>query len=414
MADAVELIKLKLVHEIHTSERKSYRACRRRWDWIFRDSLYPFMTAKPLEFGTAFHLGMETYYDPKMWNAPRATMAEYAVTKFVEKCESQRKAFLEQSAVPYLEADVKEDYDERVELGKGMLRHYFQNIAPGIDVGWKPIKVEVAFMVPIPHPKTGEQVIWCKCDQCWNRFLKYAKQVYDETGQDDHPPRAYWQGLPVVYAGRCDMVAEDKEGNWWIFDWKSARAVNVDHDEFLELDDQVASYVWALTKLGFPIRGFVYHEQKKGYPQPPKQNKVRRLGCMFSVSKNQDTDYETYLATVKEYDTEAYESGCYDEMLEYLRNEGIIFFKRWQILKTQYQNSQTEYNIGLEALEMIDPDIPIYPSPGRFGCTTCAFRQPCLEVNTGGDVDYWLKELFEQREHYYVRAEPSTESKGGE
>jgi hypothetical protein len=63
---------------------------------------------------------------------------------------------------------------------------------------------------------------------------------------------------------------------------------------------------------------------------------------------------------------------------------------------------------------MIDPNLRIYPSAGRFGCSFCAFRQPCLEANSQGDVMFTLEQLFEKREHYYVRQEASTESKGGE
>lgn len=51
-----EMVEKSLTHEIHTSERKSFRGCRRRWDWIFRGNYYPVVTAKPLEFGIAYHL----------------------------------------------------------------------------------------------------------------------------------------------------------------------------------------------------------------------------------------------------------------------------------------------------------------------------------------------------------------------
>jgi hypothetical protein len=56
-----------LCHEIHTSERKSFRACRRRWDWLFRGHYYPVETAKPLEFGIAYHKAMEVWYNPDTW-----------------------------------------------------------------------------------------------------------------------------------------------------------------------------------------------------------------------------------------------------------------------------------------------------------------------------------------------------------
>jgi len=55
----------RLVHEIHTSERGSFRGCRRRWDWIFNQNYYPKMTPKHFDFGTAFHKALETYRMPK-------------------------------------------------------------------------------------------------------------------------------------------------------------------------------------------------------------------------------------------------------------------------------------------------------------------------------------------------------------
>jgi hypothetical protein len=406
------------------------------------------MTAKPLEFGVAYHIGMEAYYDPGTWDWDRQVVGEYAITKFVDKCEEQRKKALAAQEMQYLDEEVQADYDERVELGKGMLRDYFKNTAPREDIGWTPVKVEVGFMVPIPHPDTGEQ-LYCKCDQCWEKWTKHINRLRTqredlleaksreassdmakwETGEvkvslqplehlgqwDLLYERELWRGLPVVYAGRIDMLAVDNEGKYWIFDWKTAARISED-DEFLYLDDQIGSYVWALRKLGLNVQGFVYHEEKKGFPQPPKRNIQPRLGCWFSVNKMQDTDYRTFLQTVMTEDRTAYEEGRYDNFLEFLKNEGIIFYKRHQIHKSDYECQQMEYNIGQEALEMLELEgrIRVYPSPGRFGCRNCAFRQPCMEQNGGGDYQYMLDTLFERREHYYVRTEPSTESKGGE
>lgn len=407
--DVHELIKLKLVHEIHTSERRSFRGCRRRWDWIFRQNYYPIMTAKPLEFGSAYHKGMEVYYDPNTWKWDREIVGNGAIIAFVKECEEQRKKAIDANNSGMLEADVQADYDERVELGKGMMNYYFKEVAPKLDKGWKPVKVEIAFMIPVPNPETNEPVIWCKCDQCHEKWYNYLDKI---------PPVAElhgteFMGLPVVYAGRLDMLAEDTNGNYWIFDWKTARNVSSD-TEFLYLDDQIGSYVWALRKLGLNIRGFVYHEQRKGYPQPPKQNKARRLGCLFSVSRNQDVDYNTYLAAIQAEDADAYAAGHYDAFLEFLKAEGIEYYARHQVAKSYEEIQSIEQNIGYEALDMIDPKIRIYPSAGRFACGFCAFRQPCMEKNSSGDYQYALDTLFERREHYYVRDKPSTESKGGE
>lgn len=413
--DAEELVKLKLVHEIHTSGRRSFRACRRRWDWLFRQAYYPKTTAKPLEFGVAYHEAMEVFYNPDTWTWDVEIRAQLAIKTFVDKCNEQYHAALADTGNYEFEEDVETDYKERVELGRGMLAYYFAEVSPKLDVGWKPVKVEVGFFVLIPNPETRERVIWCKCDDCYLKMEKYYDSqsliIEWQSGRIDKD----WQGLPVVYAGRLDMLAEDMNGNYWIFDWKTARSVTESGDDsFLYLDDQVGSYVWALRKVGFPIMGFVYHEQRKGYPQPPKENKARRLGCLFSVAKNQDVDYETYLETIRSKDLEAYESGSYDVMLKYLQEEGTKYYGRHQIAKSANEIMSIEEAIGQEALDMIDPGLRIYPSPGRFGCNYCAFRQPCMEKNSKGDYQYALDTLFERREHYYVRKEASTESKGGE
>jgi hypothetical protein len=355
---------------------------------------------------------MEVLYDPETWDWDREVVGELAVAKFVDVCNEQRRTYLRDSDEPALEPAAQEDYDERVELGKGMLRYYYKKQLPKHPEGFRPIRVEIAFEVPIMHPDIPGRQLMCKCDSCWTRYKADA----ESRGEDVTGSQAvFWAGLPVVYAGRLDCLGEDAQGDLWIIDWKTARVIS-DDDEFLHLDDQIGSYCWALTELGLPIRGFIYHEQKKGYPQPPNENKFLRKGCRFSVSKQQDTDYETYLAHIKEHDPQALAEGAYDDFLNYLKNEGIVYYRRWQIIKTDYEKKMIAKDIGLEALDMLDTQLRIYPNAGRFSCTYCAFRQPCLGRKAGEDYEYTLKTLFKQEAPYYYRQQQgaSTESKGGE
>src|SRR6478752_797249 len=217
-----EYIELKLVHEIHTSERKSFRACRRRWDWIFRNNYYPHVTAKPLEFGVAYHKGMEIYYNPDTWDMPNEIKQNLAILAFIKECEDQRKIALEQQGNFFLDPQIEEDYNQRVELGKGMMEYYFAKVAPKEDIGWRPVKVEVAFMVPIQNPDNGEDVIWCKCVDCREKWRAHLNKPWNDTASiplenmKEYGPNYWdkqWQGLPVVYAGRLDMLAVDKFGN---------------------------------------------------------------------------------------------------------------------------------------------------------------------------------------------------------
>jgi hypothetical protein len=368
--------------------------------------------APPLEFGIAYHKGMETLYEPTTWHLDKEVVGELAVKTFVDECNKQRATYLQNVDQPSLEPAIQDEYDERVELGKGMLRYYYREQLPKHPEQFKPIKVEIPFEVPILHPDTG-QPLMCKCRRCWDLFNLNARTKGTELTFKDEID---WPGLPVTYAGRIDALGEDSAGDYWIIDWKTARQLSSD-EEFLELDDQIGSYVWALRKvLGLPVRGFIYHEQKKGFPQAPKENANIRKGCRYSVSKNQDTDFQTYLAFIRENDPEALRRRHYDEFLTWLRDDGPKFFQRFQIMKTDTQLDNIGIDIGNEALDMIDPNLRIYRNSGRFGCKFCGFRQPCLGKNRGEDYTYTLKTLFKQEPPYWYRQVrgASTESKGGE
>lgn len=421
-------IRKRLVHEIHTSERKSFRGCRRRWHWVFQEFYYPQVTAKPLEFGVAFHNAMEVLYDPKTWKWDRQIVKAAAIDMFVKTCEKQKAKFLESTNAQFISnEDTATDYAERLELGKGMLNYYVDEVAPKYDVGMTPIQVETEFLVPIQNPDTDEY-LYCKCLRCMKTIDEYEKQIQNIEGVTRGPAEAEIvvskmreEGLVVVLAGRLDMLAEDMHGQYWIVDWKTAArlargdASGQDRDEFLELDDQIGSYVMALRrKLGLNVAGFIYVELKKAFPEAPTRNKTVRLGKMYSVNKNQAVDYDTYLKTIKEGDTAAYEAGAYDEFLEFLKNDGINFHGRYQIYKTDEELEELERDLFLEAQDMTDKNLRLYRSPGRFACGFCAFRQPCLEKYRQGDFQYLLDTLYDKREKHYWVKELSTDSQGGE
>ena len=215
------------------------------------------------------------------------------------------------------------------------------------------------------------------------------------------------------------MLAQDEDGNYWVFDWKTAaRLAGKDagtDDDFMLLDDQITSYCWALWVLGFPIAGFVYAEIKKAVPEEPEPNKHIRLGRMYSVSRQIATTYEMYYRTVSENDPQAFAAGLYDDFLEFLKSpEGPKYHVRHQIKRTEIELRNAGINIWHEASEMTEPNHRIFPSPGRFACTNCAYKEPCVMMNRGEDYQYALNTLFEKRtKHYWEDRAPSTDSKGG-
>ena len=418
-----DYIAAKLTHSLHTSERLSYRGCRRRWNWLFNDRLYPLTTAKPLEFGSAFHKAMETWYDPMMWLKDPESQLLLTILAFKDMCNEQKAAFIRVNN-GQIDPMVEQDYNERLELGEGMIRYHCTKVSPKLDTKFVPIRVEIEFEVPVVDPDTGVQ-LWCRCNNCWKLFYKAstgsAPMLGNVVADDiDRNTRTNWKGLPVTYGGRIDCLVQDEFGRLWIVDWKTAARLSGQEeqdspDEYIQLDDQITSYCWALWTLGIEVAGFIHHEMKKAFPIEPEPNKTQRKGCWYSVNKMQNTSYDLYLETISEGDPTGLASGAYDDYLAYLKAEGPHFYSRKQVNRSEAELRNAGRNIFLEASEMIDPELRIYPSPGRFACTFCAFRQPCIGTNRDEDVDYLLRSNFEYRERrYWEKNLPSTDSKGGQ
>lgn len=402
-----ELIAKGLVHSLHTSERRSFRSCRRRWSWVFREYYYPRVTAPPLEFGVAFHAAMEVWYDPMFWDHPDHDIVQSALAKttFTKLTNEQFTKYKKLNGPP--SDEIKAEYHDRVKLGLDMIEYYATAVSPFIDFGFKPIAVEIPFEVPLGFR--------CKCDICWKKFLNYWNARLDDYRKLPLSERVDSQedfkGLPVTYGGRIDMIAEDDIGRLWLFDWKTTSRM-IDESQqasFLELDDQITSYCAGLLKLGRSVAGFVWHEQLKAVPSPPEPLVRPLKGRLFSVSKNAATTYPIFKRHVAENDIMGLENGLYDEYLMFLQKEGPRFYQRHQVHRTKTQLTNAWSDLVSEAKDIIG-NPRIYPQPGRFSCTTCAFQQPCLGKNMGEDYEYALNTMFERRsKHYYEEKEVSTD-----
>lgn len=399
MLSVDELINLGLKHSLHTSERKSFRSCRLRWKWAYKDYYYPKVTPQPLEFGVAWHAAKEKWYAPELWKHPdHAEIASaLAITTFNETCRQQLKRYEKLNGRPT--SEVMASYNERLELGRKMIEYYTTQVSPLLDRGFSPLAVEVPFEVPLGFN--------CKCNICYSRYKKY---IIKRDGVFSVAHEENWKtgiGLPVTYGGRIDMILVDDFGRIFLVDWKSTSRILEAGKQasFLELDDQISSYCAALYKLGKKVSGFIYHEQRKAVPEPPKENTRLNGGRKFSISKTQSTDYDTFKAHIFKHDREALEAGHYGEYLAWLRDEGPKFYQRHQIHRTPTQMEIMWSDLIEEAKDIIN-DPRIYPQPGRFSCSTCLYQQPCIGRTMNEDYTYTLDTMFDRREkHYYEETE---------
>lgn len=364
-------------HELHNSERSDFRECRRKWNWHFRENWNPLITAHYFEFGEAYHVAMEVFYYPKTWHQDRETIAQEAILAFVDMCEKQRRAALDKGAWQS-DSDANIDYDKRIEVGKEMLTYYFREVAPMMD-NFTPVEVEKQYRMPVYVPGTnGEEILTCP----------------GNCGQN-HPKDA-----PVQYVVRIDLLVQDQWRNLWVLDWKTAAQLMSD-ESYLYLDNQISSYVLVLRLNDVSVKGFIYHEQRRDAPEPPKRLVRANGGRWYSVAKNQGTDYQTFLKTVLENDRAAYDAGLYEEFLEHLESGGgTKYFNRFQIPKVDRELRNIAVTLYHEACDMLQ-NPRIYPNPSRFKCGRCAFRQPCMGANQDEDYLYTLNTLFEQGVTYY-------------
>jgi hypothetical protein len=365
---------------IRTSDRISFKSCRQSWDYgsKLRQNYEPVALPKPLDFGTAIHSGAEVLYDPRTWEWPRDVVEAAALQAFIDENRSALTRW--EKLTESSDELVREDFKERSVLGVGMLKNYFawaRNNDP-----FTPILVEAEFEVPIPA----------------GHLTKFPEDMYaDDEGnlQKRSPDGTEW--WPVVYQGRIDMIIKDEHGRYWIVDHKTCAQMRQDVVTFMEMDEQLKSYGWAIQKqLGIPIAGLALNELYKGVPAPPKQNTQQRKGCWFSVNKMQDTTYELYLETVSTQDAGAYEQGLYDDILAYLKNQGNKYFRRTWTAFTQPEYDNLGEQICLEAIDMLSDPL-IYPNPSRFKCGYCMFRAPCLSRMESSDEALVLQQLYVQR-----------------
>ena len=381
-----EMIEERLFHEIHVSEIREFQKCHWAWSWKYVEKLYPYTSAEPLEFGTAMHAGMEARYDPNHYAQTEVAEA-LAIVKFNETNQKQFETAKKRAGI-FFDESLIEQYENRRSLGIRMLEYYFTEISKQ-EHDFTPIAVEQNFIVPIP--------ILCYCEQCdirWNKWIS----------DNDYDGPYRFVGLPVVLEGKIDLVLQYENGKVWVRDWKNIGRFS-DSVEWLENDLQLNLYLWALWKLGADIGGFEYFESKKMAPETPEPMKRRSSGRLYSVDKTKPYIYDTYLAEIESGDPVAHGQGLYDEYLTWLKVDGPQFYRMTKVRKSQFAMEAMEEFLRAMAHDILQsrvhPDRQ-YPSPTKFGCLYCEFRQPCIERMNGQPYDDMIDALFvRKKKHYY-------------
>lgn len=190
---------------LRNSERKLFKECQWKWEREYVDRLKPkHRESTALWFGTGVHLALEKYYVP---GRERGEDPREVFKRYVQETDAEMR-FVNT-------ADAVGDHDEAVqasELGVDMLTGYLREYGgdPWMDV----IATEQDFQIRLPYDKA----------------VKYEEGF---TLEEDK----------AVLVGSIDLVYRDtRNGQVWLKDYKTARALGSMNTQFLPMDDQAGLY----------------------------------------------------------------------------------------------------------------------------------------------------------------------------
>jgi hypothetical protein len=153
-------------------------------------------------------------------------------------------------------------------------------------------------------------------------------------------------GEPVRYEGRIDLLVQEDSAHWLVRhtvtqrEWQDAGQLRLDEEGL------AACWAWESFFLGMRIEGMVYNQLRAapGIDLPQSQ-----------------------------------------------------LFRRTRIPRNRVEIDPVGRQLALEALDMIDPQVRIYPNASDDHCPACAYRKPCLAMVAGLDPTPVLESVYRSR-----------------
>jgi Zierdtviridae exonuclease len=396
---------------IHTSDRGSFKRCRRFWNYnspsrmnlVSRADIFGINT--DLFFGTGIHYALEQYYQPGLQRDPVESWQTWydiqwnggtVTEEWLGRCYDLNPQTLVQRVsgnstnVHHMYkvrglADILPDpdpilFDELRVLGIEMMKFYKAYAESNDD--FEIVVAEHDFSVPI-----------------WDFDNDAIMQATDT--REDSPN--YGKKLEVHARGRMDNIYT-REGKWGIIDHKTASRIDDDYFRKLETDEQCTSYLWAAEVEGkyydLPWNGqameeVIYQALRKTYPRPPT---VLKNG-MFSIDRQNESTTIGLLQAFIDANGLApivADSEKLSSYVDYVREGGDEqFIIRAHARRNRHQLVNAGKRIFVEAKEMLTPDLPIYPNiTNDFKCLNCQFRAPCIAEESGADWEQMIKDGY--------------------
>ncbi len=336
---------------IRTSDRSSFRRCRRRWAWSshLRGNMEPKQRNRYFWLGSGFHYALEDFHAAKNFNTPADAFKEYTLA-----CKGSKGITL------------PDGWEDEQELATSMLDYYYFDWLEGYG---RPLlktyiykdepQVEVRFEIIVPFQGPN--------------------------------------GEEVRYRGTIDRVAIDTHGRLWIVEYKTAQQFITGH---FDTDGQVTAYVWAGNSLyNKPIAGVIYQQHKKTLANEPRLLANGKI----SHAKSQSTSYSKYKQALKSLYTSVDKAPsanirCLNHLASLETEDQDPYIRRDRIYRNEHQLQAEGAKILLELEDILNPELPLYPNPTRDCSWGCDFQTACISLDDGSDWEFHLEDEMQQRE----------------
>lgn len=408
---------------LHTSDRTTFKDCRRKWFWsspaqsnlVRKASVYGIY--EPFWFGNGIHFALEKFYDPRLKEDPEIAfdywydlqwnggyIKESELEQFKDRkpdFDVKKKAWYVEGLSTVLPFPDEEHYENLHQIGMGMMRFY-KDYAERED-DFTVIATEHMFSVPILDPTTGRALYMLD-----NREMPddwESTDVENEYGRLVLTKEENGYHYKQVHArGRQDLIVlGNTTGNFAIMDHKTSTGpIDEDYFRHVDLDEQCTTYLWAAEiearMYDLPYKemaGIVYQGLRKAYPRLPT---ITTRGVPSLDRQKETTTAYLFDKTIKEmgltnlFNSDEKMQAYYNYLVEMGDKQ---FVNRKDVLRNKHQKENAGLRIYMEALDMLD-NPRIYPNPRKeYSCLNCMFRQPCIAVEAGYDYEGMIQDGYE-------------------
>lgn len=360
---------------VRGSEMQDFLRCRLRWKYAWVDGFRPKTVNGKLFFGTLFHKFAEIFYNHL--NACEVEVAkDCAVKTMLQLAQETDTSGMEQV-----------EYDELIDLVTKVADNYVSQWGHMDEDNWEVIATELNFMIPltdtIGYEGTIDLLVRNRLDGKLypvDHKTTSSLEKYEKNSIMDRQISRYWWALQQLQKGHGFIKYPDSD-EWF------------DVQKYCELTGKQGV-------LQGEIGGFIYNIILKDYPVPPK---VLKKGGL-SKDKGQKTTYELYMKAIEENELNP---DDYQDILEYLKENGKEFFRRAEV----YRN-QDEINAAIKEFYWTVKEMKGIREWLKDGATDeicyrnitsdchwdCAYKDVCVAGFDGSNVDYLLNTLYTKEE----------------